>query len=101
MKTKTLRSLVLAVILLSHLGLSVLSVSKSTSAFTESQYRTPEAVLIADGPEEVPPAVQIADGPEEVPPTAVLIADGPEEVPPAVQIADGPEEVPPAILQIA
>ena len=88
MKTKTLRSMVLAVILLSLVGLGVFPVSKSISSLTGPKYGTPKAFLIADGPEEVPPAVQIADGPEEVPPAAVLIADGPEEVPPAIsQIA--------------
>ena len=86
MKTKTLRSMVLAVILPSLVSLGVFPVSKSTSNLTEHKYSTPRAFLIADGPEEVPPAVQIADGPEEVPPAAVLIADGP--VPPAIsQIA--------------
>jgi hypothetical protein len=83
MKTKTLRSMVLAVILLAFVAISGSPVPQWSSSFTGHSYKPASAVLIADGPEEVPPsAVLVADGPEEVPPAALLVADGPEEVPP-------------------
>ena len=102
MKTKTLRSMVLAVILVSLLGVNIRPVPQLSLSFTKHNYK-PVAILAADGPEEVlPAAILIADGPEEVPPSAVLSADGPEEVPPAaVLIADGPEEVPPSAVLVA
>ena len=85
MKTKTLRSMVLAVILVALVAINVRPVPQWSSCFAEHNYKPAAAVLIADGPEEVPPsAVLVADGPEEVPPAAVLIADGPEEVPPMI-----------------
>jgi hypothetical protein len=98
---KTLRSMVLAVMLVAVASVSVRPVQWSSN-FTEHEYGAPATFLIADGPEEVPPtAALVADGPEEVPPTAVLVADGPEEVPPtAALVADGPEEVPPFISGI-
>src|SRR4026209_199429 len=103
MKTKTLRSVVLAVILVALVAINVRPVPQGSFDFTEHKYKGPETSLIADGPEEIPPAaVLVADGPEEIPPSAVLVADGPEEIPPAaVLVADGPEEIPPSAVLIA
>ena len=105
MKTKTLRSMVLAVILVAVVGANTRPLPQWSSNFTEHKYKGPGTFLIADGPEEIPPAaaVLVADGPEEIPPSAVLIADGPEEIPPAaaVLVADGPEEIPPSAYLIA
>ena len=104
MKTKTLRSMVLAVILVAVVGANTRPLPQWSSNFTEHKYKGPETLLIADGPEEIPPAaaVLVADGPEEIPPSAVLVADGPEEIPPAaVLVADGPEEIPPSAYLIA
>ena len=104
MKTKTLRSMVLTVILVALVAINVRPVPQWSFDFTEHKYNGPGTSLIADGPEEIPPAaaVFVADGPEEIPPSAVLIADGPEEIPPAaVLVADGPEEIPPSAYLIA
>ena len=104
MKTKTLRSMVLAVMLVAVGGANTGSLPQWSSNFTERECSAPATFLVADGPEEIPPAaaVLVADGPEEIPPSAVLIADGPEEIPPAaVLVADGPEEIPPVLSWIA
>ena len=96
MKTKTLRSMVLAVSLIAYLGIN--APLQWSLDFLELKSIARPASLVADGPEEIPPsAVLVADGPEEIPPAAVLVADGPEEIPPsAVLVADGPEEIPPS-----
>ena len=104
MKTKTLRSIALAVFLVALVAIYVRPVPQWSFDFTEHKYKGLETSLIADGPEEIPPApaVFVADGPEEIPPSAVLIADGPEEIPPStVLVADGPEEIPPSAVLIA
>jgi len=104
MKTKTLRSMVLAVMLVAVVGANTRPLPQLSSNFPEHKYKVPATFLIADGPEEIPPAaaVLVGDGPEEIPPSAVLIADGPEEIPPAaVLVADGPEEIPPSAYLIA
>src|SRR5262249_4971564 len=99
MKTKTLRSLSLVVVLfIQAAGIGITADGQSP------KFDTSLTIFgLADRQVGVPPATtSIADGPEEVPPAAALIADGPEEVPPAeILIADGPEEVPPAEILIA
>ena len=83
MKTKTLRSMVLAVMLVAVVGVNVRPLPQWSSNFSEHKDSVPATFLVADGPEEIPPAaVLVADGPEEIPPAAILIADGPEEIPP-------------------
>ena len=85
MKTKTLKSTVLAVMLVAVVAINVGSVAQWRSHFTEHNYGAPAAILVADGPEEIPPAaILVADGPEEIPPAAILVADGPEEIPPVL-----------------
>ena len=104
MKTKTLRSIVLAVMLVAVVGANTRPLPQWSSNFPEHKHKVSATFLVADGPEEIPPAaaVLVADGPEEIPPAAVLVADGPEEIPPsAYLIADGPEEIPPAMVLVA
>ena len=75
MKTKTLRSMVLAVLLVAAIGVNVGPVPQRSADFTDDKYGAPATFLVADGPEDVPPAaVLVADGPEDVPPVISQIA---------------------------
>jgi len=75
MKTKTLKSVVLAVMLVAVVGANTRPLPQWSSNLTERKYNAPATFLVADGPEEIPPAaVLVADGPEEIPPVLSWIA---------------------------
>ena len=72
MKTKTLRSMALAVSLIALLGIN--AGLQWSLEFEELKSITHPGTLVADGPEEIPPsAVLVADGPEEIPPAARIV----------------------------